>query len=373
MKTILFMLRKEFLQIFRNKQMLPIIFVMPFIQLIILVNAATFEIKDTRMYIIDNDYSSYSFKLKQKFSSSPFFKVITSSNSDKLAENYLASNKVRMILKIPKYFEKNIVLGLPVKVQFIINSEDGAAAGIISSYSNKLLFELASNISPQIFFHNSPQSLPVINIRDRFWYNPELNYKLYMVPGILGILITIIAFFLSSLNIVREKEIGTIEQLNVTPIRKHQFIIGKLLPFLILALFELAFGLILAFIVYGIKIEGNIFLIFGLSSLYIIAILGFGLLISTVSSTQQQALFVVFFFNILLILLGGLFTSIDSMPGWAQVLAFCNPFAHFIEILRRVMIKGAGFNEVRLQAGMLTLYSVIMISLAMWRYRKTAG
>ena len=353
--------------------MLPIIFVMPFIQLIILVNAATFEIKNIRMYFIDNDYSSYSFKLKEKFAASPFFKIIESSNSDKLAEEYLSSNRVRMILKIPRNFEKDIIKGNNTKIQFIINAEDGAAAGLIYSYASKILMDLAINISPQIFFHNSPQAIPIINIRDRFWYNPELDYKLYMVPGILGILLTIIGLFLSSINIVREKEIGTIEQLNVTPIRKYEFIIGKLLPFWILAIYELAFGLILSYVAYGIRIEGSIPLIFGLSSIYLLVILGMGLLISTVSSTQQQALFLTFFFNVLLILMGGLFTPIESMPKWAQVLAFFDPFTHFIEILRRVMLKGAGFMEVKLQTGVLSVYALAMISLAVWRYRKVAG
>lgn len=366
------MIRKEFQQIFRNRQMAPIIFVMPLIQLLILVNAATFEIRNIHFAVIDDDNTSTSRELVRKYSHTNYYKLHSYVHSDREATRLIEHNKIRLLIKIPKDFEKNFYTNTPSKVEYIINAEDGSAAGVIQSYSLKILQEY-SPAARAVFPRQQKQTLPQIVLNDLYWYNPHLNYKEFMIPGILGILVTIIGFFLSSINIVREKEIGTIEQLNVTPIMKYQFVIGKLLPFWIIALFELAFGLLLAKLLYDFTILGNIFLIFSLSSVYLVVILAGGLLISTISQTQQQAMFITFFFNLLIILLSGLFTPIESMPGWAQVLSFFDPFSHMIEILRRVMIKGAGFADVQKQAAILSFYALGMVALAVLRYRKSAS
>ena len=179
--------------------------------------------------------------------------------------------------------------------------------------------------------------------------------------------------FLSSMNIVREKEIGTIEQLNVTPIKKYEFIIGKLLPFWIIALFDLAFGLTFAKIVFEIPILGNLLLIFGLASLYLLVVLSFGLMVSTIADTQQQAMFFAWFFMVIFILMSGLFTPIDSMPDWAQTVTLFNPVAQFVEIMRRVFLKGAGFFEIQKQFWILIVYAGVMIFVSVWRYRKVSG
>jgi ABC-2 type transport system permease protein len=191
-----------------------------------------------------------------------------------------------------------------------------------------------------------------------------------MVPGILCLLVTIIAFLLSGMNIVREKEIGTIEQINVTPIRKVQFIAGKLLPFWIIALFELAFGLTIGKLLFNIPIIGSLGLIFLSAAVYIFVILGFGLLISTMTNTQQQSMLVSFFFMVIFILMSGLFTSIESMPEWAQKLDRINPIAYFIRIMRMVMLKGSDFHDIRESFYSLVVYALAIISFAVWRYRK---
>jgi ABC-2 type transport system permease protein len=193
-----------------------------------------------------------------------------------------------------------------------------------------------------------------------------------MVPGILVILVTIIALLLGGMNIVREKEIGTIEQINVTPIRKIQFITGKLLPFWIIALFELAFGLSLGKLLFNIPVEGSLWLIFASASVYLFVILGFGLLISTISNTQQQAMLVSFFFMVVFILMSGLFTSVESMPVWAQELNRINPVAYFIRIMRMVMLKGSSFRDISESFFSLAVYAFVIISLAISRYRKVA-
>ena len=193
-----------------------------------------------------------------------------------------------------------------------------------------------------------------------------------MVPGILVLLVTIICMFLTGMNIVREKEIGTIEQINITPIRKYQFIIGKLLPFWIIAQFELAFGLTLGKLLFNIPIEGNLGLVFLFSSVYLMVVLGAGLIISTINNTQQQSMFISFFFMIIFIMMSGLFTPVESMPVWAQEVNIVNPVAYFIKVLRMVLLKGSGFSDIWPQFASISVYAVLVLTFAVWRYRKVS-
>jgi ABC-2 type transport system permease protein len=233
----------------------------------------------------------------------------------------------------------------------LINAINGTAAGLINFYATSVISDFNKNLlSEQIYI--TPHKIPEnINIIYSYWYNPELNYKIYMLPGILVILVTIIGMFLSALNLVREKEMGTIEQINVTPIKKYHFIIGKLLPFWFIALFELAFGLTVGKLLFNIPIVGSLPLLFGFASVYLLVVLGIGLFISTVSNTQQQVMFLCFFFMIIFILMSGLFTPTESMPEWAQQVNILNPFAYFMKVIRMILLKGSGF---------------------VWKYRKVA-
>ncbi|MBM2816109.1 MAG: type transporter [Ignavibacteria bacterium] len=354
--------------------MLPIIFIMPLFQLLVLSYAATFEIKAVNVHLIDYDKSSLSRQLINKFEATNRFFFTNSSNSEKLAFDDLATLKAKLILIVPAGFEKDIVTSGKPKLQFILNSEDGSAAGVIQSYCAQIIADFnRSIIAVYGNLQNQAPQQASINVLEKYWYNPELNYKFYMVPGILVMLVTMIGMFLCSMNIVIEKEMGTIEQLNVTPIAKHEFIIGKLLPFWVLGLIELAFGLSLAKLFFDIPIVGNIFLLFGLASVYLLVVLSFGLLVSTVTETQQQAMFISWFFMVIFILLSGLFTSIDSMPEWARFLTKLNPIAYFVEIMRQVLLKGAGLAEVKVHLFALSIYAIVMIVLSVWRYRKTTG
>jgi len=194
-----------------------------------------------------------------------------------------------------------------------------------------------------------------------------------MVPGILVVLISMIGMFLSGMNVVKEKEIGTIEQLNVTPIRKSHFIIGKLLPFWIIGLVELVFGIITVRIVFNIPQLGSSFLIIGIAGIYMLVILAMGLLISTLTDTQQQAMFIAWFFMVIFMLMGGIFTPVESMPDWAQSLTLINPISHFVRGMRMIMLKGSGLKDVLQTIYILTGFAVILLSLAVWRYRKVEG
>jgi ABC-2 type transport system permease protein len=193
-----------------------------------------------------------------------------------------------------------------------------------------------------------------------------------MVPGILAILVTMVGGFLTALNIVKEKEVGTIEQINVTPIKKQYFILGKLIPFWILGNVVFTIGLIISWLIYGIIPLGNILVLYGFIWLFLLAVLGFGLLISTYSDTQQQAMLIMFFFMMIFILMGGLFTPIDSMPGWAKVIARFNPLSYMIDVMRMVILKGSGWKDILPQLWKIALFAVVLNTWAILNYRKIA-
>ncbi|MCX6269279.1 MAG: ABC transporter permease [Bacteroidetes bacterium] len=372
MRTIFYIIQKEFLQVFRNKSMLPIIFLVPVFQLIILVNAATYEMKHIRVSVVDLDLSGTSRKLVSKFRGSPFYQIQSSSFSYLEAEDEMKQGKIEMILQVPAGFEKKLLKEGHAKVQFVINAINGQSAGLINAYSTMILLDYNREVAIENATPATLAGIQSIQTDYSYWYNPKLNYKTYMVPGILVLLVTIIGLLLSGMNIVREIEIGTIEQINVTPINKIQFITGKLLPFWIIGLFELAFGLMVGKLLFNIPMEGSLGLIFLSASVYLFVILSFGLLISTITHTQQQAMLVSFFFMVVFILMSGLFTSIESMPLWAQNLDRLNPVMYFIKIMRMVLLKGSGFADISRYFWSMVAYAVCSLSLAILRYRKVS-
>lgn len=349
------------------------IFALPFVQLVILVNAATMDMKDIKMVVIDKDKSSLSLQLIQRFTQSPFYTILGNLSSADEAENLMLKNSTDMILVIPSGFEKALYRHEDPGLQVQVDAVNGMTAGLISSYSAQII----ARFNQAYLSQSGSNALSIIEPRAiiteyRFWFNEALNFKYYMVPGILAILLTVIGMFLSSLNLVREKEMGTIEQINVTPIRKHQFIIGKLLPFWIIAMFELALGLLLGKLLFGIPIEGSLLLLFAFAALYLVTVLGIGLLISTMSYTQQQAQFLNFFLLVTFVMLSGIFTPAESMPQWAQDINLVNPIAYFIRINRMILLKGSGFSDISGDFAGISILAVAMITLAIWRYRKIA-
>lgn len=372
MKTILFIIQKEFRQIFRNKGMLPIIFVLPMLQLLILSNAASFEVKNIAFSYIDHDHSRASRELISKFAASEYFQIKNEFESKELANEEMQKGKVDVILEIPNHFERNILKDKKSNLAVSINAIDGASAGIENVYITQVIGNFNQNLQTQLVSYKEGNLIPAQNIVTipSFWYNNTLNYKTFMVPGILVLLVTMLTLFLSSMNIVREKEIGTLEQINVTPIKKHQFIIGKLFPFWVLGLFILSIGLTIAKLVFNIPILGNISLIYLFTSVYLLVILGIGLIISNFTETQQQSMFIAWFFTVIFILMSGLFTPIDSMPQWAQNITLFNPIRYFVEIVRMVMLKGATFSDISFQFFIIVSYAIVLNSIAVWSYKK---
>lgn len=370
MKTILYLLQKEFLQVFRDKMMLPIIFAIPILQLLVLSYTATYEIKKIELGIVDLDRSVTSADLISRFSASPFYILNDIKGNYTELEAKMQNGELEQIIYIPTDFEKNLLRKTSTEIQIVTDAINGSAASLMSAYSMNIIGKYNKDFMVKEML--IPRDYKNINAEVSFWYNPDLNYKTFMVPGILVLLVTIIGLFLSAMNIVKEKEIGTIEQLNVTPIKKYQFIIGKLLPFWIIAMFDLMLGLILARFVFAVPMLGSIPLVLGVAGLYLILILGMGLFISTLSDTQQQSMFISWFFVMIFILLSGLFTPVENMPHWAILLNTINPIMYFIEFMRLVLLKGSAFMDVWHLIASIGVYAFIMILLATWRYRKVS-
>jgi ABC-2 type transport system permease protein len=373
MRTLKFLLQKEFRQILRNKTLLPMIFVLPLVQLLILPLAADYEVKNISISIVDQDHSSYSRELVSKIASSGYFRLADYSNAYQAAFKQLEKDKSDLILEIPQGFEKNIIRENTQKVFIAVNAINGVKANLGGAYLNRIIIDYNSElrlkwIQPQRF-----SAFPTIAIASSNWFNPFMNYRFFMVPGILVVLVTMVCAYMCALNIVKEKEVGTIEQINVTPIKKYQFILGKLIPFWIMAMIVFSIGLfIVARLIYGIVPMGSVLLLYGYLAVYLVALLGLGLLISTYSETQQQAMSVAFFFIMIFMLMSGLFTPIDSMPAWAKVIASCSPVTYFIEVVRMIVLKGSGFREIRYHFGIIIIFAVIFNTWAIVNYKKTS-
>jgi ABC-2 type transport system permease protein len=372
MRTLGFILQKEFIQIFRDPSILRIIFFMPIMQLMVLPYAADYEVKNINLSIVDNDHSTFSRRLIDKMTASGYFKLVDYSPSYKTALNVIEHDEADLIIEIPTNFEKNLVKENESELLLSVNAVNGVKGGIAGAYAANIIRDYNSDIRLQWLKLPTLKAANSIEIVTSFWYNPYMNYKIYMVPGMLVVLVTMVAMFLSSMNIVREKEIGTIEQLNVTPMSKLQFLLGKLIPFWILGLMVLAIGLSAARLAFGIVPLGSIFLIFGFAVVYLLAMLGIGLLISTFVDTQQQAMFISFFFMMVFILLGGLYTNIDSMPPWAKEVTKFNPVSYFIEVIRMIILKGSTFQDIKTQFWAMCGFAVFFNAYAIWNYRKRA-
>ena len=372
MRTLLFLLQKEFKQIFRDKGILRVIFMMPAMQLLILPWAADYEIKNIRLAVVDHDHSVYAQNLINKITASGYFQLdkYTGYYNDALHE--IEDDDADIILEIPTSFEKDFVKEQSTNLFIAVNAINGVKAGLGAGYLQTILADYNQDIRLKWVqmpkFNNSPN----INVTYSNWFNPLMNYKYFMVPGILVILLTMVGSFLASLNIVKEKEIGTIEQINVTPIKKYHFILGKLIPFWVLGLIILTIGLTIARLAYGISPAGSLITIYVFAAVYLLAVLGLGLLLSTYCATQQQAMLISFFMMMIFVLLSGLYTPIDSMPEWAQWITRFNPVSYFIEVMRMVVLKGSSLSDVRNNIFIVLGFAVVLNTWAVFSYRKRA-
>lgn len=370
MRALRILLEKEFRQVFRNPAILRMMFLMPAVQLLVMPLAADYEVKNVRLCIVDYDHSTYSQKLASKITASSYFQLVDYTDSYSKALEYVEKDEADLVLQIPTSFERQLVKEDKSTLFLALNAINGVKANLGGAYLLRIISDFNRDV--RLEWVQMPRFSPIsqIEIASVNWFNPMMNYRFFMVPGILVILVTMVGAFLSALNIVKEKEIGTIEQINVTPIRKWQFILGKLIPFWVLGLVILTIGLIISWAFYGIVPAGSIFTIYIFAGVYLLSVLGLGLLFSTFANTQQQAMLLSFFMMMIFILLGGLYTSIDSMPEWAQIFTKFNPVAYFIEVMRMVVLKGSSLYDIRYHLGTVFLMGVVLNSFAVWNYRK---
>jgi len=373
MKVLKYLLIKEFKQIFRNTAILRMIFAMPILQLIIMPLASDYEIKNINVCIVDNDRSALSQLLVSKIGASKYFKIVDYSYAYNSSFHYIENDKADIVIQIPNQFEHNLYKENSEKIFLATNAINGVKALVGSSYISRIILDLNGDLRAKMLQMQASGGFPLIQISDIHWYNIHMNYKFFMVPGILVVLVTMVGVYMCALNIVKEKEVGTIEQINVTPISKFYFILGKMIPFWIIGNFVFTIGLfIVARFIYGIIPLGSIPLIYGFLSIYLIAVLGIGLLISTYSTTQQQAMSLAFFVIMVFMMMSGLFTPIDGMPNWAKTLAALTPVSHFIEVMRMIVMKGSNFYDISSEFYKIIAFAIFFNAWAIWNYKKTS-
>lgn len=371
MKKLLFILEKEFKQILRDKLIMIIILIVPILQMLILPMAADMDVRHLKLAVVDQDQSSISRRLVNKISSSNVFDIIDVSFDYESTLKKIEKDEIDIIITIPQNFENKLIKENKQKVAISASAINTMKAGLGTSYLRQIINDYNLELISEYSSQNLSRAM-IIQTTSSALFNKFEDFKYYMVPAILVLLLTVVSAFLTALNIVKEKEIGTIEQINVTPIKKWEFIVGKLIPFWIISLVVFTIALLIMRFVYGIEIEGSLSTLYFFTNIYIFATLGLGLLVSTFAQTQQQSMFISYFFIMIFILMSGLFMSISSMPLWAKVIANLIPITHYMEAVRAIILKGSGIMDLYRLAIYIIIMGVVLVGLAIRNYRKTS-
>lgn len=365
-----YLLEKEFKQIIRNPFLPKMVVMFPLMVLLVFPWAANFEIKNINLSVIDHDHSTYSQRLVNKITSSGYFRLTDISGTYNQSIKAIEEDKADIILEIPQHFEQKLVSESEGKLMISANTVNGTKGGLGSYYISNIISSFANDIQKEWVQMPRNSTIPTIEIVNQNRFNPHLDYKIFMVPALMVILLTMVCGFLPALNIVSEKEVGTIEQINVTPVPRFMFIFSKLLPFWIISFIILTISFIIAYFFYHMLPTGHLGTIYFFASIYVLGISGLGLIISNYSETMQQALFVMFFFMMVFILMSGLFTPISSMPEWAQYITAFNPLRYFIEVIRMIYLKGSGFSQLISQLAALSSFAITLNIWAILSYKK---
>lgn len=376
MKTIKFLIEKEFKQMFRNPLIPKMIVIYPILVLLVFPWAISFEIKNIKIDVVDHSKNTYSKRLTDKIEASKYFILNDTPPDYQTAMLNMESGETDMILEIPSSFDVDLIKYKTSGVGMAVNSVNGTKGllgsnyimQIVNDFSSELRSELRHTLPPQT--RASMMKMPKIEILQQYKFNPELDYKNFMIPGFIVLLLTLICGILPALNIVMEKENGTINQINVTPVNRIIFILAKLIPFWIIGLVVIIISASIAYLLYGLWPTGSIIALLISAIVFIISISGLGLIISNYSETMQQASFLVMFFILILILLGGMFTPISSMPTWAKLIAFVNPFTYLTTIFRMLYLNGSTLTDVSRNLLALGVIAVILNGWAVISYRK---
>ncbi|MGM9760104.1 MAG: ABC transporter permease [Parabacteroides sp.] len=365
--TLFYLIQKEFKQIFRNP-VLPVVFVLlPLVLINGVPRIATQEIKGLQFCVIDNDHSSTTSRLIQKIDASQYIDLSAVCQHYDEAMQVIDAGKADIILEFQPHFERDLIQEGKAHLMLSANATNGTKGGMAQNYMQQIIADYLQEIRAGRGFLPNEEGIQV-----SFLFNHNLDYKLYMIPALLGMLLILIVGFLPALNIVGEKEKGTIEQINVTPIRKWEFIMSKIIPYVMIGLLMVTEALVVARGVFGFWPQGNPLTLFLFVILFCMLVSSFGLIISNHSDTLQQAALTMFFFLVVFLLTSGLLTPIQSMPQWAQQLTLLNPMRYFVEAMRAIYIKGATLLDVRRPLLALTLYSCITWIWAILSYRKNS-
>jgi len=367
------MLIKEFIQVFRDKRTRFVLFGPPIIQMLIFGYAATFEIHHVPTVVLDLDHSQESRELISRFSSSPYFDVQRQLTDHRQIGDLIDQGKATIGLEIDAGFAQNLRKGQTAPLQVIVDATNSNTALIASGYISQIALGFAQNYQKDRIYRISPQlmeAMPSVQLEQRPWYNPDLRSRWFFVPGVIGSLTLVLVVTLTAFAVVREREIGTLEQIMVTPIRPAEFILGKTLPFFLIGLFDVSLIATVGTLWFQVPFRGHILVLFAGAILFLLCMLGVGLLISTVSSTQQQAMVTAFFFIMPAITFSGFGFPISTMPQWLQYLTYLSPLRYFLVVLRGTYLKGVGMEILWPQMLAMAALGISLLTIAVFRFHK---
>ncbi len=407
MRIILMLIKKEFLQVFRNPLLLGILVVAPIVEFMIFPFCADYEIKVLDIAFIDYDHSQVSQEIIGKFNTSDIFVSHGLLENKELANELMKHDKIDILIEIPQHFERDLYTQQHTRIAITANAINSVKAGIGTGYAQEIIGGYMQDFATvqgtddvrivalaqvqqeasqrqqqkkqttnmEIQSTSNPiagQATTNVGISNAYWYNEQMNYQNLIVPGILVILVTLIGCYVTALNLVREKEIGTIEQVNVTPIKRWQFLLGKMIPFWLLGMVEFTAGLLIMKFVFGISVQGSTPLLLAITGIYLLVMLGLGFFISSVSENQLQSMFIVLFLFIIFVLLSGVFTPIEGMPNWAHKINYLNPMTFYIEVIKKIILKGSSFSSVQTETLVLSLMAILINTGALLSYRESS-
>ena len=359
------MVIKEFIQIFRDKRMKAIVFVIPLLQTMVFGYAVTMDVNNIPTAVYDLDRSYESRELVRRLTASGYFEVLYSPRSPAEVRDLLERSKVTFALQIDRGFSSDLKRRKPAYLQVLVDGTDSNTGIVALDYANRIIGTYLRNLSAA-----GPASMARIDLRPRAWYNPELKSKNYNVPGVIAMVIMLTSLLLTSMAVVREREIGTMEQLMVTPLQPMELILGKTIPFAIIAFFEMVLVTVFGVLFFDIPIRGSLVILPLSTAIYLLSILGIGLVISTLAKSQQQALMSTFLFYMPAVLLSGFMFPIENMPPIFQYMTYLNPLRYFLIIIRGLFLKGNGLDILWPQMAVLLLIGVIVITFSALRFRK---
>ncbi len=369
--VIVEIVKKEFFQIRQDKRMLAVSMVAPFLQVLIIGYAATTDIKNTDIVVCDLDKTSVSREFVAEFTNSGYFVRKYVVHSYKEVGRHIEQGKARMALVIPVSFGDDILARRTAQVQLILDGADANSASVLLSYGNQIATQYSQSTLAEVLLTGDFVATGRILPEPRVWFNPDLLSQNFMVPGVVALVLMIITMTLTALGIVKEKELGTLEQLMVTPIKPFELIIGKLIPFIIIGFIDVIIVLAIAYFWFGVPLRGSLMLLFALSALFILTTLGLGLFVSTIATSQQQAMLIAqFFFFMPFMFLSGFALPIRNMPELIQYVTYLIPLRYFLEIVRGLFLKGSGLSELWPQAFALLAFGVAILTMSVLRFHK---